>query len=316
MTRTTLQPLEAEVSQPMTVGTNPNPKRRIIWTNYLYIVPILVFAAVFFYYPIGYSAGVSTLDWNGVSAKRENIGLQNYQDIFTRDLIVRRALGNQLLFGAVVIIGQMVLGLTMAILLKSRARLKTLYKVIFFLPVVLSSTVAAYVFRRIYDGNTGELNQMLRAVGLAPVAHAWLADPNTALIALMVINMWQWTGFSFMMYYAGLTQIDEEIYEAARIDGANFFQIITRIVIPLLRSTHFSLIVLGVIGVLKTFDIVFLVTQGGPARSTEFLSTYIFKRGLLEFDAGYASALAILMIILALILTVFQLRSYAASRRG
>jgi len=85
VTRTTLQPLDADVSQPMTVGTNPNPKRRIIWTNYLYIIPILVFAGIFFYYPIGYSAGVSTLDWNGVSAERQNIGLQNYQDIFTRD---------------------------------------------------------------------------------------------------------------------------------------------------------------------------------------------------------------------------------------
>lgn len=295
---------------------NPIRKRRVIWANYLYIVPVLVFAAIFFYYPVGYSARISTLDWNGVSAESKSVGLQNYQDIFTRDLIVRKALGNQIAFGAVVITSTMTLGLTMAILLKSRARLKTVYKVIFFLPVVLASTVSSYVFRRIYDGSTGELNKILIAIELNSVAHPWLADPNTALVALMIVSIWQGTGFSFMLYYAGLTQIDEELYEAARIDGANFFQIIKNIVLPLLRSTHFSLIILGVISILKTFDIVFLITQGGPARSTEFLSTYIFKRGLLEFNAGYASALAMLMIGIALILTLIQLRNYSLNRKS
>ena len=316
MTQTTVEPFDKNARQSATGGMNQINKRRIVWTNYLYIVPILMFAAIFFYYPVGYSARISTLDWNGVSAQSKYLGLQNYQDIFTRDLIVRRALSNQLGFGIVVITSTMTLGLAMAILLKSRARLKTVYKVIFFLPVVLASTVSSYVFRRIYDGSTGELNKILIAIGLDSVAHPWLADPNTALLALMVVSIWQGTGFSFMLYYAGLTQIDEELYEAARIDGANFFEIIRHIVFPLLRSTHFSLIILGVISVLKTFDIVFLITQGGPARSTEFLSTYIFKRGLLEFDAGYASALAMLMIGIALLLTVIQLRNYSLNRKS
>ena len=214
----------------------------------------------------------------------------------------------------VTIAGQMGLGLTLAILLKSKARFKTIYKILFFLPVVLSATVVSYVFRRIYDGATGELNAMLTAVGLGSLAHSWLADPSTALWALMIANMWQWTGFSFMMYYSGLTQINTELYEAARIDGANFWRIIRHIVLPLLRPTHFSLIILGVIGVLKTFDIVFLMTQGGPARATEFMSTYIFKKGILEFDAGYASALAMVVLAIALVLTILQLRAYA--RRG
>lgn len=284
------------------------------WSYYLYILPVILFALVFFYYPIVYSANISTLDWNGVSVNRTFVGLENYQNILSKDPIFVKALRNQVVYGIAVITIQMILGLTMAVLLKSRARLKTLYKVVFFLPVVLSSTVAAYVFRQIYDGRTGQLNQVLTAIGLDSLTHPWLADPQTALFGLMLITIWQYTGFSFMMYYAGLTQIDEELYEAARIDGATFFQIITRIVIPLLRPTHFTLIILGIISVLKTFDVVYLTTQGGPARATEFMSTYIFKRGLLDFDAGYASALAFFLLGIAFVLTVIQLWSYRRNR--
>lgn len=294
----------------------PGSRANKNWPHLLYITPALLFALVFFYYPIVFSANTSTFDWNGVSVNREFVGLENYQVIFSRDAIFTQALRNQLIYGMVVISTQMILGLTMAILLKSRARLKTVYKVIFFLPVVLSTTVAAYVFRQIYDARNGQLNQILNGIGLEPLTNAWLADPRTALAALMLLAIWQSTGFYFMMYYAGLTQIDEELYEAARIDGANFLQIILRIVVPLLWPTHFTLIVLGIIGVLKTFDIVYLTTQGGPARATEFMSTYIFKRGLLEFDMGYASALATVLLAVAFVLTVVQLYSYHRNRGG
>jgi raffinose/stachyose/melibiose transport system permease protein len=113
------------------------------------------------------------------------------------------------------------------------------------------------------------------------------------------------------MYLAGLTLIDDTLYDAARIDGASPFQTIFHITVPLLRSTHYSLIILGVIGALKTFDIVFLTTGGGPGRATEFLSTYIYKKEILDFNAGYSSALSIVMLLLAMVLTVIQLRAYA-----
>jgi raffinose/stachyose/melibiose transport system permease protein len=182
--------------------------------------------------------------------------------------------------------------------------------VIFFLPVVISPAVTAYVFRRIFNANDGELNLILGAVGLGALQQAWLADPKIALYALAAVNIWQWTGLSFLMYYAGLTLIEESFYEAARMDGANFFQLIWHITVPLVRPTSFALLILGVIGALKTFDIVFLVTGGGPGRSTEFLSTYIYKKAIQEFNAGYASALSVVMLLVALLLTVIQLRAY------
>jgi raffinose/stachyose/melibiose transport system permease protein len=107
-----------------------------------------------------------------------------------------------------------------------------------------------------------------------------------------------------------MTQINEELYESARIDGANLFAIVKNIIIPLLKPTHIALLILGVIGTLKTFDIIYLTTKGGPARSTEFLSTYIFQKGILEFKASYASTMALMIVVIALILTILQVKGY------
>jgi len=290
-------------------------RKPIRWQVYLYILPVMLFMLTFVYYPITYTVGVSTLDWNGIGAARTPIGLQNYESALV-DPIATRALGNQLRFGLITVAFGMAIGLTMAILLKAQVRLKNLYKLLFFFPVVISATVTSYIFRRIYDGNAGELNALLNALGLSSLTNAWLADPTLALYSLMIAALWQGTGFGFMLYYAALTQIDDEIYEAARIDGAGLFQIIRFITLPLLRNTHFTLVILSVISVLKTFDLVWLITQGNPAHTTEFMSTYIFKKGILEFKAGYASSLAIVLLIIAFVLTVIQLRTYYQNQRG
>jgi raffinose/stachyose/melibiose transport system permease protein len=270
---------------------------------FLFILGIMYFA-------IFYNLYVSTLNWDGLSPESAFIGAQNFVRIFTRDPIFYTTLRNTVIFAILTIIIQMVLGLSIALLLKTRTYFKTLYKLVFFLPVVLAPSVVSYIFRHIFDANGGELNQFFIALHLPSLALSWLADPRLALYALAAINIWQWTGFSFIMYFAALTIIDESLYEAARIDGANTFQIIWRITFPLLRSTNFSLVILGVVGALKTFDIIWLTTGGGPGRSTEFLSTYIYKKTILEYNAGYSSALSITLLVIALIITIIQLRAY------
>jgi len=278
-----------------------------------YILPSFIFITVFFFYPIGYIFGISFLEWNGISQNKSFIGLDNYKNFFT-DPIAMKSLGNQILWGIITILSQMFLGLTMAILVRSQAKFKIFYKLIFFLPNIISVAVVAYVFNKIYDNNFGELNYFLDSIKLNFLQHPWLGDPDTALYCLMIANIWQWTGFSFLLYHAGMTQINEELYESARIDGANIFNIIRNIVIPLLKPTHIALLILGVIGTLKTFDIIYLTTRGGPARSTEFLSTYIFQKGILEFKASYASTMALMIVLIALVITVLQVKVY--NRRG
>ena len=275
----------------------------------LYILPSFIFITIFFFYPIGYIFGISFFDWNGVSQNKSFVGLENYKNFFV-DPIALKALKNQILWGIITIFSQMFLGLSMAILLRSKVRFKIVYKVIFFFPNIISIVVVAYIFNKIYDNNFGELNYFLEMIKLNILSHPWLGDPDTALYCLMVANIWQWSGFSFLLYHAGLTQINEDLYESARIDGANIFNIVRNIVIPLLKPTHFALLILGVIGTLKTFDIIYLTTRGGPARSTEFLSTYVFQKGIIEFKASYASTIALMIVLIALALTIIQVKAY------
>jgi raffinose/stachyose/melibiose transport system permease protein len=279
------------------------------WTNYLYILPLFVFILGFVYFAIGYTIYVSFLDWNGFSRRREFIGLENFAEMFD-DRIILRALKNTALFGILAIVMQMLLGFLLAVLLKTRIRFKTVYKTIFFLPVVLAPAVISYIFRHIYQAEGGPLNTFLESIGLGALQQAWLADPSFALYALTLINIWQWTGFSFLLYFAALTLIDEHLYEAARIDGASFMQVLRYITFPLLKSTHLTLVILGFIGALKTFDIVYLTTGGGPGRATEFMSTYIFKEAILEYNAGYSAALALLVVVLCITSTAIQLYLY------
>ncbi|PFN78146.1 ABC transporter permease [Bacillus sp. AFS076308] len=287
---------------------NISPKKRNR-TNYLYIVPAFLLMGVFVYYTIADTIYTSFFDWNGISPDKTFIGLTNYFNIF-KDPIFYISLKNTVIFLFLTIFIQMFLGLLIAVLLNANVKFKGVYKVIFFLPTVLSAAVISQVFRQIYNASNGELNNFLSSIGLDSLAKSWLADPDISLFAITSINIWEFTGFSMIMYFAALTVIDKSLFEAARLDGANFLQIMRFIIFPQLRFTHYSLIILGVIGSLKTFDIIYLTTGGGPGRSTEFISTYIFKKAILEFNAGYSSALSVILLIIALVVTVIQLRIY------
>lgn len=283
-------------------------RRRSIHTAYLYILPALILVVGVVYLGIGYNGWVSTLDWNGVDANPEFVGLGNFASILSDD-IFWASLSHVALFGAIVIFVQMALGLTMALVFSGPIVGRNLYKVIVFVPVILAPAAVSIAFRQLLSPD-GQINEALRFFGLDALAHPWIADPKTALIALAVVNIWQWTGFSFILYQASLSQIDQSLFEAAQLDGAGTWRTVRSVVIPQLRGTHATLVLTGVIGALKTFDIVFLITGGGPGRSTEFLTTYIYKQAVQQFNSGYAAALAMVLLILALILTAVQMRAY------
>jgi raffinose/stachyose/melibiose transport system permease protein len=283
------------------------PPRRRPSSGYLYLLPAVVMVVGIVYFAIAYTLRVSTLDWDGISPDQRGVGLENYTRIL-RDQIFWSAIWHMTLF-AIAILVQMALGLIFAVLLHSRVQFKTFYKVLLFLPVVLAPAVMAPVFRQILDAD-GQVNQLLNAVGAGGLAHPWLADPDTALYALIAINVWQWTGFSFILYFAGLTQIDASLIEAARMDGASNWRIVRSMLIPLTKGTSATLIILGIIGVTKTFDIPYLVTGGGPARSTEFLATYLYQQGITNFHAGYGAALTVVLMAVALLLAGWQIRRF------
>ena len=252
----------------------------------------------FLYYAVGYTGYISTLDWDGLSPTAESVGLGNYTEMWA-DPVFWATLRHTAVFWVVTFAGLTVLGFTLAAILHSGVKFPTLHKVIIFIPTVLAPATMAPVFR-LYFADDGMINDILRGIGLNSLARPWLADANTALPALMLITIWQWTGLWFILYYAAMTQIEPELLEAARLDRAGNIRTLWYIVWPGCRGTTVSLGMLSFIGALKTFDIPYLVTDGGPHRATEFLGTYIYRVGIRQAHIGYAAALSVVLLVLAI----------------
>lgn len=276
------------------------------WTAYLYALPALIVVVCIIHYGIVANVVYSTWNWNGISPDHTNVGLQNFQKMFV-DPVFWQALGHTFLFGVIVVFVQLILGFLLAVLVRTRTVGTGILRTLLFVPVVLSGAVVATSFRTLLTPD-GAFNQFLQLIGFHNFQQPWLADPRTALLTIAAINIWQFTGYSFVIYDAALGQIDTSVIEAARMDGANTFQLLRRVVFPLLGGSHVVLIVLGFIGSLKTFELVALTTGGGPGTTTEFLSTYIYRLAIPQFQAGYAAALSIALVVLALAFAVMQVR--------
>lgn len=275
---------------------------------YLYILPIIVLSGLLIYYCIGFTVAASFTDWDGLGTEMNFLGLKNYIKLF-QDKAFWISIKNNLIFFVGTVFTQAVLGLLIAVLLKTKIKGANIYKAVFFLPISMAPTIISAIFRIILDPNVGNLNQTLRSLGLDFMAQSWLGDPKWALFSIIMVNIFQWMGFSMIIYYAGLMSISDDIYEAAKIDGAGFFSQLFKITIPMLKGTTSTLIVLGIVGSLKTFDIVMLLTRGGPGRSTEFMATMLYKTAMEEFNGGYSASIGVMLLILAIIMSAVQLRA-------
>ena len=274
---------------------------------YLFIAPLVVLSGFFIYYCIGFTVATSFTNWDGISMDMDFIGLKNFQKLLRPGSVFWTALWNNVVFMVVTVVIQAGLGLLLAVILKERLRGSSVFKAIFFMPIAMAPVIIAAIFRIIMDPNVGAINEALRFLHLDFLAQSWLGDPKIALFSICAINIFEWMGFSMIIYYAGLMSIPEDIYEAAKIDGCGFWNTLFRITIPNLSGTTNTLILLGIVGSLKTFDIVIQTTGGGPGRSTEFLNTYLYKTGVLQFDGGLSAAIGVMVLVIAVILSIVQL---------
>ena len=263
-----------------------------------WILPALALVVGLIYYCIGYTGYISTLNWNGTAPDPTHVGLANYRQIF-QDPVFWDAIRHTIVFFVVTFVVQTALGVIFAVLLHSRVKFPTIYKIIVFVPVVLAPATMAPVFRQMFAAD-GQFNWVLHHIGLGFVAQPWLAQSSTALPVIMFITIWQWTGLTFVLYFAAMGQIDSEILEAARIDGAGNLRVLRSIIWPSVRGTTVALLMLSVIGALKTFDVPYLVSLGGPNYATEFLGTFIYRISIPQAEVGYGAALSIMLLILAL----------------
>src|SRR3954447_11809729 len=294
-------------SESVTTTGGRRRTRRLRPRGLPWILPALVLCVGLIYYCIGYTAVISTWNWDGIDPAPEKVGVGNYLRIF-QDPIFWKTIEHTVGFFVVTFVTQTALGLLFAVLLHSKVRLAVVYKVIIFIPVVLAPAITTPVFRRIFAPD-GQFNWLLEHIGLGSLAQPWIGQESTALPGIMAITVWQWTGLTFVLYFAAMGQIDQSVIEAARIDGAGNLSILRHVIWPGVRGTTLAMAILSAIGALKTFDVPYLVTTGGPNYATEFLGTYIYRKTITQSHVGYGAALSIILLVLALVMAlILQIR--------
>ncbi len=270
-----------------------------------FMAPAMILFFVFVLYPIFYIFNASMYDWDGIN-EAVYIGVQNYIEMFTDDRSFALSIRNSIYWAFLTIFPQMFLGFILAYILTSGIPLQNAFRVIFFMPAIVSPVVLGIIWQRIYAPFGGLLADLAWETGARFLMQPYLSDPKIAIFSTIAVNVWQWTGFSMLMYVAGLQGLPGEVLSAAEVDGAGTLQRIRYIVVPMLRHVHLTLILLGVIGTLQTFALVFMLTKGGPNHATEMLPTYIFLKAFPLQSMGYASAVAVVLLVIALGASIFQ----------
>jgi multiple sugar transport system permease protein len=218
-----------------------------------------------------------------------------------------RSVKTTLIFAAAVVPTELVLGMILALLLNEELRFRSLYRTALIIPMVLAPVVVGILFRLLYNIDFGLPNYLLENVFHLPRID-WFGNPNLSLVAIMTMDIWQWTPFMFLVLLAGLQSIPVDLYEAARVDGASAWQSFWRITLPLLRSTILIGLLVRTMDALRIFDQVYVTTQGGPGTSTEVVSFYIYKEAFKFTHITYAAALVIVLLLITLVISVFYVR--------
>lgn len=295
-----------------TAITASKPRRRWNWTPYLWIAPAILLYVIFKLTPMIAGIYLSFLDWNGIDPPKW-VGLQNYVRMFSDDLVLLSLWHNTIYaFGTVA--GKIIISLILALLLNQALRGRSFYRTALFLPVVMSFVVVGILWTWLYNAQFGLINSLLTALGLQALILDWLGDPKIALWSLIVVDIWKWYGFHMVIFLAGLQTIPLELYEAARIDGANRWAQFSRITLPLLQPVMIVNITLALMGAYNVFDIPYVMTEGGPANSTIVMALHIYIRGFKFYRFGYAAALSYALLVLITLIAAVQMKLMARDR--
>lgn len=263
---------------------------------FIFMLPAVLFFLVVIVTPVVMSVYYSTLKWDGMG-NGVFIGLDNYRKLFFDNIDnFPKSVMNSFLFMFVSLFIQIPISLLLAIVIENGIKGENFFRNVFFVPVVLSTVVIGQLWMKIYHPDYGLLNTFLRGIGLGSWAHGWLGDQNTALMATFVPTLWQYVGYHMLLLYAAIKSISPQIFEAARIDGANKRQTAVRITIPMIVPMIKVCMLFSVIGSLKVFDLVYVLTNGGPAQASEVPSTLMVKTIFMGYQYGYGSAMAVFII--------------------
>lgn len=276
-------------------------------TGWLFLSPALIGFSIFTFGSIIYSLYLSLTDYD-LMTKPKFIGLENYIRAFTKDESFYKFFGNTLYFVVLLVPIVLAISLFLALLINKKAgKITKAYRVALFLPSITSTIAVSMVWLWIFNPDMGLINNMLTAIGFnnPPM---WLNSPDTSKMALVIMRVWQMSGYYMIMFLAGLQTIPESLYESAQVDGANKIQSFFKITLPMLSNTTFVVIILLVIEAFNMFESIFIMTNGGPLGSTSTIMYYIYEQGFGNYNMGYASAIAWIFFVVIMIITLIQYR--------
>ncbi|MDG4772534.1 sugar ABC transporter permease [Solwaraspora sp. WMMD792] len=274
----------------------------------LFLLPALVLFGVLVVAPILVAAYTSLFRWNGFGGlPTDFIGLDNFVRLLDDPVFIGDLRRGALLVVLSVTV-QLPLALGLALLLNQKLRGRAVYRVLFFAPYVLSEVITAVLFDMVFSQNRGLANHVLALVGLESLSSTWLSDPSTVLYSVFLVMTWKYFGFHMILLLAGRQNIPRELHEAAATDGAGGWQIFRHVTLPLLAPTIRISMFLAVIGSIQLFDLVWVLTGGGPLNASETMAVTMFQYGFRRFEVGYASAISIAMFLISLIFAVLYQR--------
>ncbi|MDD3140052.1 MAG: sugar ABC transporter permease [Lachnospiraceae bacterium] len=281
----------------------------------VFVLPAMVIFVCFVLIPLLMSGGYSLFKYDGIGTMKF-LGLKNYIEMFTTDRYFTKALINSFILVGASLLIQLPISLILALALAKGVKGEKFFRTVYFIPVVISSMVIGQLWMKVFNSDYGLLNIVLRAVGLTDFDYSWLSNPKTAFICTVVPAVWQYIGYHMLIFYAGIKSISPDYYEAAQIDGATKWQTNIKIVLPLLAPVIKTCIIFSITGSLRAFDLIYVMTGGGPNHASEVPATLmynnLFRRGLY----GYGSAQAFFIVIECLIFTVIISRLFKKSEEN
>lgn len=286
-------------------GLQRTARRKEYLLFLLFVAPNVVLLGVFAYWPVIYNGYLSLTSWDLLSPEKPFVGLANYVDMFT-DPDFWAVLGRTVVFSGAIVIGSMVLGLAIALLLNQKLMGRNFVRTMSFAPHILSGAAIGTIWLFIFDPAYGLLKYLLSPFGVT--SPAWMTDSAWALPGLIIVYLWKNVGFVAVVYLAGLQGMPADLYEAARIDGASTWTLFRKITFPLLSPVTFFVAITSIIGTFQAFDIIAIMTNGGPGDATTTLSWYVYQQAFQALDAGHAGAGAIVMFVILLFITGAQAR--------
>jgi raffinose/stachyose/melibiose transport system permease protein len=283
-------------------------KVRNVVGPYLFVTPAFLLFFTFSLYPFYKVFQLSVTNWDGISPAMTYVGMENFKDLFTDNAVFWLSVKNAFTVTFLALTAQNFLALFLAVLCDRDIKGGNVYRVIFYLPPVLSGIVVGLIWNWIYDGNYGLLNHFLQILGLGDLSRAWLSDSKLALVSVAIIHMWKGFGWGFVILLAGLQSIPRDLYEAARVDGASTWVVFKNITAPLMIPVFILVSILTILGTMQIFDIIIATTGGGPGYHTEVPITRIVTTMIGSSKFGYACAMGVTFGLILLVISMVQIR--------